>query len=104
MDYIFTFLEGIASFISPCILPMLPIYLSYLMGSGNKKEEKEVEKITTEKLDNNININFKTKEMKQNCKFTWYYFKLKYNSCKSYTWITNYYTWNKLYGYNTSTF
>ena len=66
MDYIFTFLEGIASFISPCILPMLPIYLSYLMGSGNKKEEKEVEKITTEKLDNNININFKTKEMKQN--------------------------------------
>ena len=35
MDYIFTFLEGIASFISPCILPMLPIYLSYLMGSGN---------------------------------------------------------------------
>ena len=66
MDYIFTFLEGIASFISPCILPMLPIYLSYLMGSGNKKEEKEVEKITTVKLDNNININFKTKEMKQN--------------------------------------
>ena len=32
MEYIFTFLEGIASFISPCLLPMLPIYLSYFMG------------------------------------------------------------------------
>ena len=66
MDYIFTFLEGVASFISPCILPMLPIYLSYLMGSGKKKvDDKEVEKITTEKLDNNISVNIKTKETKQ---------------------------------------
>lgn len=32
MEYIFTFLEGIASFISPCLLPMLPIYISYFMG------------------------------------------------------------------------
>ena len=39
MNYIFTFLEGIASFISPCILPMLPIYISYFIG----KEEKNVE-------------------------------------------------------------
>ncbi len=66
MDYIFTFLEGVASFISPCILPMLPIYLSYLMGSGKKKvDDKEVEKITTEKLENNISVNIKTKETKQ---------------------------------------
>lgn len=40
MEYIFTFLEGIASFISPCLLPMLPIYLSYFMG----KEEKNLKK------------------------------------------------------------
>ena len=40
MNYIFTFLEGIASFISPCILPMLPIYISYFIG----KEEKNVKK------------------------------------------------------------
>lgn len=40
MEYIFTFLEGIASFISPCSLPMLPIYLSYFMG----KEEKNLKK------------------------------------------------------------
>lgn len=40
MEYIFTFLEGIASFISPCLLPMLPIYLSYFMA----KEEKNLKK------------------------------------------------------------
>lgn len=32
--YSLTFLEGILSFISPCILPMLPIYLLYLAGSA----------------------------------------------------------------------
>lgn len=42
MEYIFTFLEGIASFISPCILPMLPIYISYFVGEDNKKTSKPV--------------------------------------------------------------
>ena len=42
MDYVFTFLEGIASFISPCILPMLPIYISYFLGEDNKKTSKAV--------------------------------------------------------------
>ena len=32
MQFIITFLEGILSFISPCMLPMLPIYVSYFMG------------------------------------------------------------------------
>ena len=40
MDYFFTFIEGIASFISPCILPMLPIYISYFIGENNKKSSK----------------------------------------------------------------
>ncbi len=40
MEYIFTFLEGIASFISPCLLPMLPIYISYFVGEDNKKTNK----------------------------------------------------------------
>lgn len=32
-----TFLEGIVSFVSPCMLPMLPVYISYFAGeSGNK--------------------------------------------------------------------
>ena len=42
MEYIFTFLEGIASFISPCILPMLPIYISYFVGKEEKKTSKAV--------------------------------------------------------------
>ncbi len=40
MDYILTFLEGIASFISPCLLPMLPIYLSYFIGEDNSNTRK----------------------------------------------------------------
>lgn len=42
MEYIFTFLEGIASFISPCLLPMLPIYVSYFIGEEDKKTSKAV--------------------------------------------------------------
>ena len=34
MQYIIAFLEGIITFISPCLLPMLPIYISYFAGGG----------------------------------------------------------------------
>lgn len=37
MEFLFTFLEGIASFISPCVLPMLPIYISYFAGKEDSK-------------------------------------------------------------------
>ena len=37
MDYIITFLEGLISFISPCMLPMLPIYISYFAAGADKK-------------------------------------------------------------------
>ena len=32
MPYLVTFLEGLITFLSPCLLPMLPIYLSYFAG------------------------------------------------------------------------
>lgn len=32
MQYVISFLEGIITFISPCLLPMLPIYISYFAG------------------------------------------------------------------------
>lgn len=32
MQYLIAFLEGIITFLSPCLLPMLPIYLSYFAG------------------------------------------------------------------------
>ncbi|MBE6570542.1 MAG: cytochrome c biogenesis protein CcdA [Ruminococcaceae bacterium] len=39
MQYLITFLEGIISFISPCMLPMLPMYITYFAGgSGEKKK------------------------------------------------------------------
>ena len=39
MTYIITFLEGIITFISPCLLPMLPIYISFFAG-GKVAESK----------------------------------------------------------------
>ncbi len=40
MEYIISFLEGIITFISPCLLPMLPIYISYFAGGGERKTKK----------------------------------------------------------------
>jgi cytochrome c-type biogenesis protein len=37
MQYLITFLEGFISFISPCMLPMLPLYISYFAGNADKK-------------------------------------------------------------------
>ena len=42
MDYVLTFIEGIASFISPCLLPMIPIYISYFIGENDKKSNKVI--------------------------------------------------------------
>ena len=36
MQYVISFLEGIVTFISPCLLPMLPIYISYFAGGGER--------------------------------------------------------------------
>lgn len=43
MEYVFTFLEGIASFISPCLLPMVPIYLAYFAGKDEKQTSKTLQ-------------------------------------------------------------
>ena len=39
MTYLITALEGLVTFISPCLLPMLPIYLSYMAG-GSTQDKK----------------------------------------------------------------
>ncbi len=44
MEYLITFLEGIISFISPCMLPMLPIYLSYFAGEGTELPDRQKKK------------------------------------------------------------
>ncbi|MEG1896428.1 MAG: cytochrome c biogenesis CcdA family protein [Oscillospiraceae bacterium] len=40
MQYIFTFFEGIFAFISPCILPMLPIFLAYISADEAQSVKK----------------------------------------------------------------
>ncbi len=40
MQYLIAFLEGIITFISPCLLPMLPIYISYFAGGGERTTGK----------------------------------------------------------------
>ncbi len=40
MQYLISFLEGIITFISPCLLPMLPIYISYFAGGGERTAKK----------------------------------------------------------------
>ncbi len=36
MQYFISFLEGIITFVSPCLLPMLPVYISYFAGGGQR--------------------------------------------------------------------
>ena len=40
MQYLISFLEGIITFISPCLLPMLPIYITYFAGGGQRTTGK----------------------------------------------------------------
>ena len=40
MQYLISFLEGIITFISPCLLPMLPVYVSYFAGGGERSARR----------------------------------------------------------------
>ena len=40
MQYFISFLEGIITFISPCLLPMLPFYVSFFAGGGERTTAK----------------------------------------------------------------
>ena len=41
MQYLISFLEGIITFISPCLLPMLPIYVSYFAGGEQERKSRK---------------------------------------------------------------
>ncbi len=36
MNYLLTFLEGIVTFASPCLLPLLPLYVAYFAGGADE--------------------------------------------------------------------
>jgi len=40
VQYFITFLEGIITFVSPCLLPMLPVYVSYFAGGEERTTAK----------------------------------------------------------------
>lgn len=40
MGYLLLFLEGILTFISPCLLPMIPLYVAYLVGNSESNRTK----------------------------------------------------------------
>lgn len=50
MQYLLTFLEGLASFISPCLLPMIPLYLSYFAGSDDEEGNTQTKGTTDENV------------------------------------------------------
>lgn len=37
MQYLITFLEGMITFISPCVLPMIPVYVLYFTGDSREE-------------------------------------------------------------------
>lgn len=37
MTFLVTFLEGVITFVSPCLLPMLPVYVAYFAGGSGKQ-------------------------------------------------------------------
>lgn len=39
ISYILVFMEGLLSFFSPCVIPLIPIYMSYLAGNAKKTLE-----------------------------------------------------------------
>ena len=45
MQYFITFIEGISTFISPCLLPMLPLYVSYFAGGEHKSTGKTLKNV-----------------------------------------------------------
>lgn len=42
MEYVLTLIEGLASFVSPCLLPMVPIYISYFAGDDISNKSKKI--------------------------------------------------------------
>jgi len=39
VNFILVFFEGILSFFSPCVIPLIPVYMGYLAGGGKKEYE-----------------------------------------------------------------
>ncbi len=43
ISFVFVFLEGLLSFFSPCVIPLLPVYMGFLAGSAGTERDGIVE-------------------------------------------------------------
>lgn len=50
LSYPLVFLEGVLSFLSPCVLPILPIYMGYLAGQADVVDEAGVYRFNQKKV------------------------------------------------------
>ena len=41
ISFLLVFLEGLLSFLSPCVLPLLPVYMGYLAGQDQKQPHSQ---------------------------------------------------------------
>ncbi len=39
LSFILVFVEGLLSFFSPCVIPLIPVYMSYLAGNAKKSDD-----------------------------------------------------------------
>lgn len=42
VSFIIVFLEGLLSFFSPCVIPLIPVYISYLSGNAKKTDDNGI--------------------------------------------------------------
>lgn len=56
MQYVLLFLEGFITFISPCLLPLLPIYISYFSGSAGGDSVSDAHMSKTRPLINSTSF------------------------------------------------
>ena len=49
MIYLQMFIAGLLNYISPCILPVMPILIGYLIGEGKSKRRNKIKKEEQEK-------------------------------------------------------
>ncbi|MFQ9634748.1 MAG: cytochrome c biogenesis CcdA family protein, partial [Coprobacillus cateniformis] len=45
MNFILVFFEGLFSFFSPCVLPLIPLYVGYLSGQSHDEEKPSRKKL-----------------------------------------------------------
>lgn len=54
MEIVKTFFEGILVFLSPCILPVMPILIAYLVNESNNENNKEIKNNTKKYINTNL--------------------------------------------------